>query len=196
MTDSERKVWFSDYCRDLADKSDAQLAYACRRYRQNSANRFFPTPGQLLELCDSPFHDDAPVRSEGRVVDGKWQPWGGACQCRRCVEKIPREGFYKAPKEFAERMNWEREQLEQWQRNRIGPSKLDADEMYARRMLVDELVRGGMDSESARTRVMIERTAMLYPKANATELANTYIGKTQAEKDEGHRRYEARRRGI
>lgn len=33
----------------------------------------------------------------GRMVDGEYQPWGGACRCRRCVGKIRREGFYQAP---------------------------------------------------------------------------------------------------
>ena len=96
MSDDERRVWFADYCRDL-QKTDAEIAYACSRYRQDRHSRFFPTPGQLLGLINEVA--DARPRTNGRMVDGRYEPWGGACQCDRCMKKTPREGFYKAPRE-------------------------------------------------------------------------------------------------
>src|ERR1051326_3074154 len=61
MTDGERKVWFAQWCDDLKHKTDSEIAYACTRYRQNSENRFFPTPGQLIALCQPAF-DQKPRR--------------------------------------------------------------------------------------------------------------------------------------
>lgn len=55
MTDQERKVWLKALLEDLAHLSDAQLAYGCARYRRDPENRFFPSPGQLLAACKSPF---------------------------------------------------------------------------------------------------------------------------------------------
>src|ERR1051326_6571435 len=57
MTDGERKVWFAQWCDDLKHKTDSEIAYACTRYRQNSENRFFPTPGQLIALCQPAFEN-------------------------------------------------------------------------------------------------------------------------------------------
>lgn len=45
----------------------------------------------------------------GRIVDGVWQPWGGGCRCRSCLNKVPRQGFYKAP-----RADYERDAREDW----------------------------------------------------------------------------------
>lgn len=39
---------------------------------------------------------DVNANEPGRVIDGEWQPWGGKCRCRRCRERIGREGFYRA----------------------------------------------------------------------------------------------------
>ncbi len=55
MTDGERRMWFQTFCEDFQHKTDAELAYACQRYRQDAGNKFFPSPGQLLTLCQPAF---------------------------------------------------------------------------------------------------------------------------------------------
>lgn len=45
----------ADFCNDLRGKSIEEIRYGCRRYRMNPENRFFPTPGQLIEACKNPF---------------------------------------------------------------------------------------------------------------------------------------------
>lgn len=59
MTDGERRVWFDEWCKDLAKLSDAEIAYACQRYRQNQQNRFFPNSGQLIALSQPAFDQKA-----------------------------------------------------------------------------------------------------------------------------------------
>jgi hypothetical protein len=61
MTDDDRRVWLMTWCEDLAYKTDAELAYGCARYRRDKENKFFPTPGQLLEACKNPY-DSGPGR--------------------------------------------------------------------------------------------------------------------------------------
>ena len=39
-----------------------QVRYGCNRYRKNPENKFFPTPGQLLEASKNPFDNDPPYR--------------------------------------------------------------------------------------------------------------------------------------
>ncbi len=95
MTDGERRVWFDTWCEDLGRLSDQEIAYACQRYRQDAANRFFPSAGQLMTLSTSAYADK-PARSRGRMLNGTDQPWGGNCQCDRCMKKTPSEGFFHA----------------------------------------------------------------------------------------------------
>lgn len=65
MSDDERRIWLQTYIEDLGAYTDLELANACRKYRQNGDNRYFPNPGQLLELLKNPFADtDAPHRRE------------------------------------------------------------------------------------------------------------------------------------
>lgn len=40
---------FQDMLEDLAHLTPAEVQIACRRYRADGTNRFFPTPGQLLD---------------------------------------------------------------------------------------------------------------------------------------------------
>lgn len=68
---------------------------ACRRWRQGADNKFFPTPGQLLELCTPPFADK-PGKSHGRQTEHGFQPWNGSCQCEACMKQTSHEGFYRA----------------------------------------------------------------------------------------------------
>lgn len=43
-----------DFLTDLSGFTPAQIGSACALYRRNGENRFFPTPGQLLELLRPP----------------------------------------------------------------------------------------------------------------------------------------------
>lgn len=54
----------ADFCESLQGLSLAQIREGCRRYRDNPANKFFPSPGQLREACKSPFADPKPRRYE------------------------------------------------------------------------------------------------------------------------------------
>jgi hypothetical protein len=54
------------------------------------------------------------------MVDGVVQPWGGACQCRRCVEKIPRPEFFKAPSQAYQRDEAIRAELDYDMERRCG----------------------------------------------------------------------------
>lgn len=72
-----------------------------RRIRESHAKAFWPAPGQLVKACADARRNRfaALPRQEqfhGRFVDGALQPWGGACRCRRCIGKIPTEGFFRA----------------------------------------------------------------------------------------------------
>jgi len=42
---------FLDFCFDLEGVTEAGLEAACIAYRREPKNKFFPTPGALLELC-------------------------------------------------------------------------------------------------------------------------------------------------
>lgn len=68
MTDGERRVWLKEWVEDLGHLSDAEIAYGCARYRRNPANRFFPTPGQLLEACKNPF-DSPPGKTYAKFEE-------------------------------------------------------------------------------------------------------------------------------
>ncbi len=98
---------------DLAGKSIAQVRDACRRYRQNGENRFFPTSGQLLDLMKNPYAD-APSANRHRELHG------GGCQCEKCRHKIPSGGFYKAPAADYVRDLQTQADLDAWMRKKIA----------------------------------------------------------------------------
>ena len=54
----------ADFCEDLKGKTLDEIRRGCMRYRRNPENKFFPTPGQLLEACRNPFADAKPRRYE------------------------------------------------------------------------------------------------------------------------------------
>lgn len=57
-TDMDPRKWrilWQTYWDDLSHLTLAQLRDGCARYRRNSENRFFPSPGQLLEAARNPF---------------------------------------------------------------------------------------------------------------------------------------------
>lgn len=51
MTIEERSLRYRIFCADLAHLSEQQVLTACKRYRTNPENKFFPTPGMLLALA-------------------------------------------------------------------------------------------------------------------------------------------------
>jgi hypothetical protein len=53
FTPEQAKLIFGDFSRDLAGVTSDELTDACAEWRKNPKNRFFPTPGQLLELVQS-----------------------------------------------------------------------------------------------------------------------------------------------
>lgn len=64
-TDMDARKWqalFETFFEDMRGMSIEQIRDGCRRYRKNPANRFFPSPGQLLEACKSPFDVSGPKR--------------------------------------------------------------------------------------------------------------------------------------
>lgn len=52
-TEHEWEMLFDIYSEDLAEVPADILADACRAYRRDPANKFFPTPGQILGLCNA-----------------------------------------------------------------------------------------------------------------------------------------------
>ncbi len=44
-------------CEDLKHKSLAEIQYGCKRYRTTPGNKWFPTPGALLEACKNPYEE-------------------------------------------------------------------------------------------------------------------------------------------
>lgn len=57
------KVLFETFYEDMKHKSLPEIREGCSRYRRSAENRFFPTPGQLLEACKNPL-DAKPRRYE------------------------------------------------------------------------------------------------------------------------------------
>lgn len=105
------KAWLATYCHDLSGRTNEAIELACTQYRQNHENRFMATSGALLHLMNERTEK---VRINGRVVDGRFQPYGGLCGCTDCVEKRPRDGFYKASAEFHNEQRAERRGADEW----------------------------------------------------------------------------------
>jgi hypothetical protein len=50
FTPTQVKHLLADFLEDLEDYTPAEVAEACKIYRCNSENRWFPTPGMLLAI--------------------------------------------------------------------------------------------------------------------------------------------------
>lgn len=97
-----------DEARALEEYADALRAYDERDLRDawtqvRNANKrgFWPPIGMLVDACNvaKRARRDRSPRAEivdGRVVNGEYQPWGGACKCQRCAQKIASHGFWRA----------------------------------------------------------------------------------------------------
>lgn len=68
----DQKAWrvlFQVLWEDLQHLDLTQLRAGIGRYRRNPENRFFPTSGQLLEACKSPFDTASPAHSKPAFKD-------------------------------------------------------------------------------------------------------------------------------
>jgi len=164
MTDAERRVWLETYCEDLGTHTDDQIADACKRYRQDGANRFFPTPGALLDLMKNPYADP-PTASRRNDWHERLGFGGGACQCPRCAAKEHRDGFFVAPAENYRRAEKIGQEMAYWTEQQMPTSRLDEAETHKRFLMTQDLVRDhGWEWEPARRKVMVDRTRALYPE--------------------------------
>jgi len=57
FTPQQFKFAIAAYLEDFRKLSVYQVEMACREYRRNPENKFFPTPGQLLDLTKDKFAD-------------------------------------------------------------------------------------------------------------------------------------------
>lgn len=55
----------------------------------------------------------------GRIVGGRIEPWGGACQCHQCIEKKHRSGFWIAKTEEYEAGERTLGELDRWTKGRV-----------------------------------------------------------------------------
>lgn len=164
MEKAKLREWYSGYVNDIWLFSITDIRNGCIRWRQ-SGEAFFPTPGQLMKAIRDGIDRSSAALIDGRPTpNGQRQPWGGACRCDLCRDKTPNPGFYRAsPEEYADSNRLERD-LKYRDEMRLQPSKLDDDEMRLRNQMINDLVMSnGMNRETARMKVMLERTKILYP---------------------------------
>lgn len=104
---------------DLADLREAWTGV-----RDANRRGFWPAIGLLVDAAREARKARAartPRRDvlNGRVVDGAFQSWGGACQCQRCVSKTSREEFWRAPAEAHAADQKLRRELDDWINYRV-----------------------------------------------------------------------------
>jgi len=95
-TDMDARKWalmFESFLEDFKGKSLEEIRYGCRRYRQKADNRFFPTPGQLLEACKNPF--DTKERKYAELDD--LPPAMPEQDARALIERIGRKYNVRDP---------------------------------------------------------------------------------------------------
>jgi hypothetical protein len=137
LSKEENALRLGSVAGDLSGKSIEQIRDACKRYRTNGENKWFPTSGQLLDLLKNPYAD-APNASHG---------------------------FFKAPPEDYRNADKLRADLAYDAERKSVTSRLDEAEMHKRFLMTQELVRDhGWEWEAARRKVMVERTRALYPE--------------------------------
>lgn len=106
------------YAAALKDFDERDLSAGWAHVRDTNTRGFWPPIGLLFEACSEARKerlDSMPKREvlQGRIIDGEYQPWGGACQCRRCRNKTPSTGFYRAPRAEREAADRERQEAEE-----------------------------------------------------------------------------------
>lgn len=99
------------------DAKDLQAGW--QEVRNAHARAWWPPVGALVRACADakkrrvasiPSHD----KIYGRYLNGKIEPWGGACECDRCVKKLPSDGFYRASSEDHRLAALERRELDEF----------------------------------------------------------------------------------
>lgn len=164
MSDTERRVWLETYCDDLGAYTAAEIGNACKRYRTSGENRYFPTPGALLDLMKNPYADP-PTAHKGDDLWKRLGFGGGGCKCERCGAKARRDGFFAASQDDYRRDETTRKELAYFAESKTLTSRLDDDEQHKRFLMTQELVRDhGWEWEVARRKVMVERTREIYPE--------------------------------
>ncbi len=52
LNEAEASLKFRIFCEDLGHIPERIIVEACKSYRRDPENRFFPTPGQMLAICE------------------------------------------------------------------------------------------------------------------------------------------------
>lgn len=104
VSKSDENAALEEYADALKAFDLLELREAWTSVRDANKRGFWPAIGLLVDAARTSrkARREREPRAEtlnGRVVDGKYQPWGGACRCRRCVEKTQGDGFYRATSE-------------------------------------------------------------------------------------------------
>lgn len=81
LSEAEASLKFRIFCEDLAQVPEQIIMAACRSYRRDPKNRFFPTPGQMIALCE-PDMRVRDLRRSGaeRLLDTLDRPAGSVCE--------------------------------------------------------------------------------------------------------------------
>lgn len=117
---AQAKSLIGDMVEDLAEYTIQDVEQAIRAYRQDASKGYYPRAAHLRDLIATRRRAQTHAATiNARMVDGEVQPWGGACQCRRCREKTPSDGFYRAtPAEYATAAKEKRE-MDDWMRKQM-----------------------------------------------------------------------------
>jgi hypothetical protein len=84
FTAGQAKLLFEDFYSDLRRYPVAEIEGACQSWRRNSANRFFPTPGQLLEVLGE---KHGPIQERPRSIGTTFQGYP-ALEGRRAAKSV------------------------------------------------------------------------------------------------------------
>ena len=87
---TDPSIALEQYADALKGFDDDDLAAGWAHVRTASTRGFWPAIGSLFEACTKARRsrlDSIPKREKlnGRIVDGEYQPWGGACMCKNCA---------------------------------------------------------------------------------------------------------------
>lgn len=104
MAKDDEAAALEEYAAALSRFDARDLAEGWKRIRESHKRAFWPPIAMIAEACSGARRmrqDSSPKRQviQARMVDGHVQPWGGACRCRRCVERRPTDGFFRASDE-------------------------------------------------------------------------------------------------
>ena len=98
FTPDQAKHVFGDFAADMAEVTPAELREACDRWRRDAANRFFPTPGQLMAMVSDALRERARERTgaerllgilDDRDVIGEAIVPRDFTDVKKCVAKAP-----------------------------------------------------------------------------------------------------------